>query len=295
MQTTTSPTTESASPLRLYSHRFWCWMALNLLTAVFYLLPISGPGKGILLLLGLAAFWVGVSAAFWPYRWLRLVPITVALLSFYPVRTGTTRLLLLCGLVALWMIALVIFRQRRNVLMTLLAGAGLITAVAFLPGRMTDPAGLRAEYVRSLQDFKGTAYIWGGENAIGIDCSGLIRCGWMDANLRIGLRTLNPHLIRQAARIWWQDCSAQELSAGYRDRTRFAGMTTAINRLDYAYLQTGDVVVTESGVHTLAYLGDRNWIEADPRAGAVITLQAPVAGNPWFEEPIKIIRWREEE
>ena len=39
-------------------------MALNLLTAVFYLLPISGPGKGILLLLGLAAFPTFIGLAF---------------------------------------------------------------------------------------------------------------------------------------------------------------------------------------------------------------------------------------
>ena len=77
-------------------------------------------------------FWAGLIAVFWPYRWLRVVPVAVALLSFYPVRTGTTRLLLLCGLMALWMAALIVFRQRRGVLSTLVAGAGVIAGLALL-------------------------------------------------------------------------------------------------------------------------------------------------------------------
>ncbi len=247
------------------------------------------------MLLGLAGFWVGAIAAFWPYRWLRLVPVTVALLAFYPVRTGTTRLLLVCGLSVLWISALVVFRQRRLVIGALIAGAGVMAGFVLLPGRTPDDASLRAEYVRSLQGFQGTAYIWGGENGIGIDCSGLIRCGWMDANLRTGLRTLNPGLVRQAAHIWWQDCSAQELGTGYRDRTQLKMTTPALNLLDYRQLQAGDVGVTQSGVHTLAYLGNRTWIEADPISGAVITVQIPAAKNPWFEQPMKIMRWREEE
>ena len=89
--------------------------------------------------------------------------------------------------------------------------------------------------------------------------------------------------------------SAQELGEGYRDRTRLAGTTAALNRMDYTQVRAGDIVVTESGAHTLAYLGDYNWIEADPLAGAVITLQAPAAKNPWFEQPMKILSWREEE
>ena len=294
MTTTLASPAEIETMPRPLAPRFWLWTAVNLLTVAVYLLPLSVPGEGLLLLLGLSGFWAGVIAAFRPYRWLRLAPVVMALLSFYPVRTGTTRLLLLCGMAFVWIAAVVVFRQRRRVVTTLMAAAGLIAAFALLPGRTPDALSLRTEYVRSLRGFQGTAYIWGGENGMGIDCSGLIRCGWIDANLRTGLRTLNPHLVREAARIWWQDCSAQELGEGYRNRTLFEGKMTTLNRLDYAHLQSGDVVVTESGAHTLAYLGDHRWIEADPLAGAVITLQAPAAKNPWFEQPMKIVRWREE-
>ncbi len=295
MTTTIPPATENpSSPWPLFP-KFWLWMALNLLTVTYYLLSLPLHGEGIILLLGLAGFWTGIIAVFWRYPWLRLIPVVMALLSFYPIRTGTTRLLLLFGLAALWIAAAVVFRQRRGVLITLMAGAGLVAGFALLPGRTLDATSLRAEYVRSLEDFQGTAYVWGGENSLGIDCSGLIRCGWIDANLRTGLRTLNPGPVRQAARIWWQDCSAEELGQGYRGRTHLLLTTPSLNRLDYRQIQSGDVAVTQSGAHTLAYLGNHTWIEADPLAGAVIMLRAPVAKNPWFEEPMKIMRWRAEE
>ena len=295
MVTNISPEPASVTASRPLFPGLRLWLALNFVAVAVYLLPFSFPGEGILLLLGLAGFWVGVIAVFWPYRWLRLIPVIMAILAFYPVRTGTTRLLLLCGLFALWFAAVALFRQRRGVLAGLMAMAVAVAGFALLPGRTPNAATLRAEYVRSMQGFQGTAYIWGGENGIGIDCSGLIRCGWIDSNLRTGLRTGNPSLVRQAARIWWQDCSAQELGDGYRDRTRLQLTTASLNRLDYTRIQAGDVVVTESGAHTLAYLGDRNWIEADPLAGSVITVHAPVAKNPWFEQPMKVVTWREDE
>jgi hypothetical protein len=83
-----SSSNESEPACRPLSKRFWLWTTLNLLTVVLYLLPLSLPGTRILLLLGLAGFWTGILAAFWPYRWLRVVPVIMALLSFYPVRTG---------------------------------------------------------------------------------------------------------------------------------------------------------------------------------------------------------------
>ncbi|MCW3096075.1 MAG: cell wall-associated hydrolase, invasion-associated protein [Chthonomonadaceae bacterium] len=79
------------------------------------------------------------------------------------------------------------------------------------------------------------------------------------------------------------------------DRTRLTGTMSTLNRADYSGLQAGEIVVTQSGAHTMAYLGDRIWIEADPLAGSVITVQAPAAKNPWFEQSMKIMRWRDAE
>jgi hypothetical protein len=285
--------TVDAPVLKPLSGPFRFWIATVVLTTVFYLLPLPLRGERIVLLIGQGVFWAGAIGAFWPYRGLRLLPVTVALLNFYPVRTGTMRLLLLCGVSALWIAAVIVFRARRGALTALLIAVATGVGFLLLPGRPANPNALRAEYVRSLEGFQGTAYIWGGENGAGIDCSGLIRCGWIDANLRTGLRTLNPDLVRQAARVWWQDCSAEELGKGYRDQVHLWGTTPTLNLMDYAMLRPGDIAVTQSGVHTLAYLGDRTWIEADPLAGSVITVQAPAPANPWMEQPVKILRWRE--
>jgi hypothetical protein len=53
----------------------------------------------------------------------------------------------------------------------------------------------------------------------------------------------------------------------------------------------GDLAVTRSGVHIMAYLGNKRWIEADPAAGSVITITAPSANNSWFHTPMNIVRW----
>ena len=44
-------------------------------------------------------------------------------------------------------------------------------------------------------------------------------------------------------------------------------------------------------VHILAYLGDRQWIEADPGVHRVITVTVPTE-NGWFHGPMKILRWQ---
>ena len=67
--------------------------------------------------------------------------------------------------------------------------------------------------------------------------------------------------------------------------------TPSINRLDHSRILPGDLAVTASGVHIMAYLGSNTWIEADPGAGRVITVLAPCETNAWFLEPMKVMRW----
>jgi hypothetical protein len=40
-------------------------------------------------------------------------------------------------------------------------------------------------------------------------------------------------------------------------------------------------------------LGGGTWIEADPNWGKVVTVQVPKPGNPWFQEPVNVLRWTE--
>ena len=45
--------------------------------------------------------------------------------------------------------------------------------------------------------------------------------------------------------------------------------------------------MTFNGVHVLAYIGNKTWIEADPN----IEVKTP-ARNAWFNMPVHVMRWR---
>jgi hypothetical protein len=62
--------------------------------------------------------------------------------------------------------------------------------------------------------------------------------------------------------------------------------------MSYAGLVPGDLAVTTSGIHILAYAGDEQWIQADPGIGAVATLSGRTADNRWFDTPVTTHRWQ---
>ncbi len=111
---------------------------------------------------------------------------------------------------------------------------------------------------------------------------------WGQANH--GLRTLNGGLIRDAVWLWWDDCPAKDLIDGRRARTRVLFEAQSVVNADHEKLKPGDLAVTANGVHVLAYLGNRVWIEADPTEGKVIEVFMPTE-NPWFDEPVVFVRW----
>jgi len=150
---------------------------------------------------------------------------------------------------------------------------------------------LRSDYISGLQRYNGVTYYWGGESFRGIDCSGLIRRGLIDALFRRGLRTFDAGLVRRAISLWWHDCTASALGEQHRGLTVRLFDTPSVNVLDHSKVLPGDLAVTKSGIHIMAYLGHHHWIEADPGAGRVITVTAPSADNPWFNDPMNIIRW----
>jgi cell wall-associated NlpC family hydrolase len=169
--------------------------------------------------------------------------------------------------------------------------AGFAFLVGVLPGRTTDAAKLRARYVRSLSSYEGTRYVWGGENLLGIDCSGLVRRGLINASFTEGIVTANPGLIREAFALRWFDCSANALRQEYRHQTRRTLSVRSIRQLDHTKLQPGDFAITADGVHALAYLGNEVWIEADPAVGRVIKLRAS-EDSPWLNQQVEVMRWR---
>ena len=224
--------------------------------------------------------------------WVVLWPL-VLVAFVYPISFGSLRLFLLIGVIHLWGGALWLFWKQRLVRYGCLVVAVVTGAVTMLPGYADDAAALRQEYVNSLLRYEGTRYVWGGESKLGIDCSGLPRCALMSANLKRGVLTANPQLIRESMGLWWFDSSAKALMEGYRGKTRVLLSTPAINQLDHSRIMPGDFAVTSSGVHALAYVGDQSWIEADPGpANRVILLKVP-GSSAWLNTPVHIMRWRQ--
>jgi hypothetical protein len=221
--------------------------------------------------------------------WCALWPLLL-LLALYPVNNTLTRTAFLavgagCGLGLLYFCW-----NRKAIRFAILTASGIILFFLALPARNYDATKLRMNYVRALSGYEGTRYVWGGENRVGIDCSGLVRKALIVADGRQGIVTLNPGLARESLSLWWHDCSAQALGEEYRHRTRRLFSAPSLNSLDYSQIMPGDIAVSANGIHTLAYLGGQTWIEADPSVGRVVKVQAP-AENVWFSQPIEILRW----
>lgn len=62
--------------------------------------------------------------------------------------------------------------------------------------------------------------------------------------------------------------------------------------MSYDTLVPGDLAVTNNGVHILAYIGDGQWIQADPSIGKVATLSGRNDDNTWFRVPVTTHRWQ---
>ena len=104
---------------------------------------------------------------------------------------------------------------------------------------------------------------------------------------------MNGTAIRRAAGLWWHDASALAISEGHRDETIPLGIDGKLKELDLASLSPGDLAVTKGGAHLLVYLGDGDWIQADPGAGKVLSQNAEREENPWFSYRVTTHRWKD--
>lgn len=191
-----------------------------------------------------------------------------------------------------WLGLTILVWKRRPLRIAALALPWLGVLPFLLPGREIDPDELRRDYVRRMTGFEGTRYYWGGENSRGIDCSGLPRRAFRDALLAYGVRHLNGRAFRAFAEQWWFDASAKALGEGYRGYTKSLGINGTIREMPYDGLAPGDLAVTQNCIHVLAYLGDGQWIQADPGIGAVATRDGRTSDNGWFDARVSTHRWQ---
>ena len=231
-----------------------------------------------------------------PSRLLRLLWLAALVLflaiALFPPSYWFTRAGGLVLFLVVWF-GLVFLCWRRLALRISLVGITLLSAgFLALPARSLPAAeSLRSDYVAGLRRYDGVAYYWGGESPKGIDCSGLIRRGLIDSLFCRGTLALDPGLVRRSFWLWWQDCTASALGEAHDGVTVHLFETASINNLDHARILPGDLAVTSNGIHIMAYLGSNTWIEADPGVGRVITVPVPAKNNPWFDTPMKIVRW----
>lgn len=209
-----------------------------------------------------------------------------------PVNSKILKLAFLGCLVGSWLGITMLTWNRKPLRVVALILPWLAAFPFLLPSGKIDEAELRESYVRRMAEFEGTKYFWGGESRRGIDCSGLPRRAFRDALLVYGVQHLNGRAFRTYLEQWWFDTSAKALGAGYRNFTVPIGTTGTIREMDYTGLVPGDLAVTTSGVHILAYAGNGKWIQADPSIGAVATLDGRTAANGWFRVPVTTHRWQ---
>ena len=226
------------------------------------------------------------------WRWLGL---GVLLCLFVPMRYTCLKVGLLAGGVGLWCLTVHLYWGRlwvRAVCILIAGAACVVLAFLALPGRPYDARALRRKYVRSLLSYRGTLYVWGGGNRLGVDCSGLVQSGLTNAYLERALATRNPGLARAGLSLWWHSRSARALGEGYRGETRLVREVPSLNGADYSLMEPGDLAVLSDGVHVLAYVCSDTWIEADPGPMRVVLARAPRERDYYFNAPVRLMRWR---
>jgi len=225
--------------------------------------------------------------------WLLLWPLLLAI-HLYPIRIAAVRLGLLLIVFLIWMGILLLCWNRKSLRWAWCIITLIFAVCCLWPKRAYNSQVLRAEYIHSLLAYKGVPYVWGGENKRGIDCSGLMRCALIDAEVKHGISTLNPSLVRAGFSLWWNDSSARAMKDEFQHRTRLLFTAASINQISDAKIKPGDIAVTSNGVHVLAYIGNKKWIEADPNeliGDQVIEVKTPTR-NAWFNTPVHVMRWR---
>lgn len=152
---------------------------------------------------------------------------------------------------------------------------------------------LRKVYFKRLSALVGTPYQIDGETNLGVDSAGLARAALWHAMVREGVKEFNPRLLgRDLWNFWWRDMDAADIYRGKYGYARSIGFVDKLAGFDTEHLKIGDMAVAD-GQHVMIYYGKEKWIEANPIDGKVVINKAPAKSKrKWFNEPVRLIRWR---
>jgi hypothetical protein len=215
----------------------------------------------------------------------------LGLILILPYRTTLIRagMLMLCFLS--WSALLAVVWRNKWLRVGLILSAGLFALfIVFPESRNPDSAGLRQSFIARLKEYDGVRYFYGGENHRGVDCSGLVRAAMIRALVDRGLSSRNAGMLRSAFVLWWRDTNAIQLGKGINGLTEPIGDGSPLTMRAAQNLRLGDLAVTTTGSHVLAYLGDQRWIEADPdmaRVHVVDLMTSRIA-----DQEVLLVTWR---
>ncbi|TYQ15467.1 UNVERIFIED_CONTAM: Cell wall-associated hydrolases (invasion-associated proteins) [Acetivibrio alkalicellulosi] len=215
----------------------------------------------------------------------------LAVLLYNPINRSITNLMIFANIISILLYSSFLFYKFKIYKGFLVLLFITVLWLLFIDGKTIDKEVIRNEYIESLKRYEGTVYLWGGESIFGIDCSGLVRRGVIDAYFKLGVRNLSPKYIRKALYLWVFDFSAEAMKEEYRGLTVPIISIENLNGFDHSMLKEGDIMVTQNGIHTMAYIGNNEWIQADPAHRKVIIEKVPSENNNWYKEPAVILRW----
>lgn len=210
-------------------------------------------------------------------------------LVLYPINSIMVRVPLLALLPTIWLTLVALASPLRWLRNGVLALPVLAFCALTFPGRVIDSDDLRQRIVGALRGYEGATYMWGGENGLGIDCSGLVRRARRDAEWSSAFARFDSGAARRALALWWNDQSAKAMGDNEGSTTVLLGTVPTLAGCPHERYRPGDFAVL-GGVHVLAALGDGVWIEADPALGKVVILR-PGDTNAWLHQPAQLVRW----
>ena len=208
-----------------------------------------------------------------------------------PIRTKLISLFILFSPIFFVLFVLCIFKQK-----VILKIIGVVTVVFLivlvsLKNKDVPVEKIRNRYVTELLKYENTTYVWGGETRNGIDCSGLVRKGMIDTLLKVGIENVSSKYVYEAFKLYVNDFSAKAIKQEYKNLFTTLQEIESVNTFDHSYILPGDILVTNNGVHTFAYIGNNTWIQADPDSKKVIIETAPSTDNKWYKMNAVILRW----